>query len=141
VALHGKSDEISIGPKAKFPHDAVFVKSHCPHRNTQDVGGLSHGFSFGQESDDFSLTRREGLETAFPPQISRGRITHVHVGIVVAASNLDYCQIYQGVLWTVNRKVPFADFTDRAGADKASSAIVLRSKRKPSFSATFWKEP
>jgi hypothetical protein len=59
VVLHGKSDEVSIGPKAKFPHDVVLVKSDGPHRNIQDVGGLSHGFSFCQESDDFSLTRRE----------------------------------------------------------------------------------
>ena len=74
VALHRKSDEISIGRKAKLTHDAVFVKSDGPLRNTQGVGGLSHGFSLCQELDHFSLTRCEGFGVDFAPGITK----HLH---------------------------------------------------------------
>ena len=49
--LHGKSNAFAISLKAKLPHDTIFG----PLRNTQDVGGLSHGSSFRQVSDDLSL--------------------------------------------------------------------------------------
>ena len=80
MVFHGKSDEVSIGPKAKFPHDAVFVKCDGPHRNTQDVGGLSHGLSFCQESHDFPLTRRKRFGGVSAPRIASGQILHLHAG-------------------------------------------------------------
>ena len=55
--FYGEAEEFGIVGEAEVLHDAIFVKGYGAGGDVEDGGGFFHGVAFGEELEDFALTR------------------------------------------------------------------------------------